>query len=105
MKKKLQKLMQWLNRPRFIIFQTPTIEFKSGFTQEEKIEILKMKLAHGYEDHDKATGTVNIHPVQQAENEIKQIKKNGLVDYYFDLYLLSKKHQAEFNELNTKYGR
>lgn len=102
---KLSKIWKYLTRPHFVVIQTPSIKFRSGYTNDEKRAILVQHLTQGFEDHSKVSRSVEIHPALQAEQEIKKMEKDGLIDYYFELLLLSRRHSAELQQLNQKYGR
>lgn len=105
MKKRISKIWQWLIRPHYIIVQGPSIKIKDGFTQEEKIEILRDRLTRGFEDYDKTTKSLNINPAMRATQEMILIQQQNLVDYYFELLQLNIKHGQAIEELNKKYGK
>lgn len=105
MKKKVSKIWQWLIRPHHIIIQGPSIKIRDGFTQEEKIAILKERLERGFEDYDRTTKSLNINPAMRATQEMIVIQQQNLVDYYFELLQLNIHHQHNIEELNKKYGR
>lgn len=78
--------------------------FKRQYSQDEKKTILFQKLVKSYKDYDETTGSVDIHPAIRARKAVVSMENRGLINYYFDLLLLYKKHQLEFATLNKKYG-
>lgn len=78
--------------------------FKRQYSQDEKKTILFQKLVKSYKDYDKTTGSVDINPAIRARRTVVTMENRGLINYYFDLLLLYKKHQLEFATLNKKYG-
>ena len=100
--KALSKIYQWICKPHYILIKIPGLKKCS---LEQKKTILFRKLVKSYADYDRTTGSVDIHPAIRARRTIISMVNEGSLNYYFDLMQLNKKHRAEFDSLNRKYGR
>ena len=77
--------------------------FRLGKTQNEKETILKKYLTKIYWENDRKTGQINIFPCLRASDDILRWKKANTFDYYYDLFLLNKKHNIACKKLASKY--
>lgn len=73
-------------------------------TQREKEQILKNHLRRFLTDHDRITGKVEIPACLRAEDEVRTWKKNGLINYYYELFVLDRKNIKERQRIAEKYG-
>lgn len=72
-------------------------------TRKEKEAILKNRLRRFFADHDKVTGKVEIPACLRADDEIRKWRKQGLIDYYYELHVLDRKNIKQRVKLAKKY--
>lgn len=96
-KNAIQKFWEWLNKPHEIQVQC------WWTTKRQKVEFLKSVLSNAFGDYDYQTETVGIYPALRAEDVVKRLEQQGLIDYYFDLYHLNQQHLQRVKRLKKKH--